>query len=121
MLHPFISTLIRRPNLLIDHLAGYAELIRDEASEAGADFLGRIIAWVMVAVCAVVFLVLTGVAVMLAMVTSPFHWALVAVPLAVLVLMMVALMRARKPSLSSHFAEVRAQVDRDAQALRSAT
>jgi uncharacterized membrane protein YqjE len=119
MLHPLISTLIRRPNLLIDHLAGYAELIRDEASEAGADFLGRVIAWVMVAVCAIVFLVLTGVALMLAMVTSPFHWALVAVPSAVLVLMVAALLRARKPSLSSHFAEVKAQVDRDAQALRS--
>ncbi|GAB3467821.1 phage holin family protein [Polaromonas eurypsychrophila] len=121
MLHPFFSTLIRQPHLLVDHLAGYAELIRDEASEAGADFFGRVIAWVMVAVCAVVFLILSGVALMLAMVTSPFHWALVAVPLTVLVLMIVALLRARKPSISSHFAEVRAQVDRDAQALRSAT
>ena len=121
MLHPFISTLIRRPHLLIDHLAGYAELIREEASEAGTDFLGRVIAWVMVAVFAVVFLILTGVALMLAMVTSPFHWALVAVPLAVLILMVVALLRARKPSLASHFAEVKAQVDRDAQALRSAS
>ena len=121
MLHPFISTLIRRPHLLIDHLAGYAELIREEASEAGTDFLGRVIAWVMVAVFAVVFLILTGVALMLAMVTSPFHWALVAVPLTVLILMVVALLRARKPSLSSHFAEVKAQVDRDAQALRSAS
>ena len=121
MLHPFISTLIRRPHLLIDHLAGYAELIREEASEAGSDLLGRVIAWVMVAVFAVVFLILTGVALMLAMVTNPFHWALVAVPLAVLILMVVALLRARKPSLSSHFAEVKAQVDRDAQALRSAS
>ena len=121
MLHPFISTLIRRPHLLIDHLAGYAELIREEASEAGTDFLGRVIAWMMVAVFAVVFLILTGVALMLAMVTSPFHWALVAVPLTVLILMVVALLRARKPSLSSHFAEVKAQVDRDAQALRSAS
>jgi len=121
MLHPFISTLIRRPHLLIDHLAGYAELIREEASEAGTDFLGRVIAWVMVAVFAVVFLILTGVALMLAMVTSPFHWALVAVPLAVLILMVVALLRARKPSLASHFAEVKAQVDRDTQALRSAS
>lgn len=119
MPHPFISTLVRRPHLLIDHLAGYAELIREEASEAGADFLGRAMAWVMVAVCAIVFLVLTGVALMLAMVTTPFHWALVAVPLAVLVLMMVALLKARKP-MPSHFAEIRAQVDRDAQALRSA-
>ncbi len=120
MLHPFVSTLIRRPNLLIDHVAAYAELVRDEACEAGTDILGRVMAWVMVAVCAIVFLVLTGVALMLAMVTSPFHWMLVAVPLAVLVLMVAAWLRARKPSLSKHFAEVKAQLDRDAQALRSA-
>ncbi|WP_395058908.1 hypothetical protein [Polaromonas sp.] len=106
---------------MIDHLAGYAELIREEASEAGVDFLGRVMAWVMVAVCAIVFLVLAGVALMLAMVTSPFHWALVAVPSAVLVLMFVAWLKTRKPLTSNHFAEVRAQVDRDAQALRSAS
>jgi len=120
MLHPFISTLIRRPNLLIDHLAGYADLIREEASEAGVDLVQRLVAWVLVLVCATVFLILAGVALMLGAATGQFHWALVAVPAVVLVLTLTALAKARKPVLRSHFAEVKAQVDRDAQALRSA-
>lgn len=121
MLHPFISTLIRRPNLLIDHLAGYAELIREEASEAGGDLMERLVAWVLVVICATVFLILTGAALMLGAVTGQFHWALVAVPAVVLVLAGLAVLKARKPIIRDHFAEVKAQVDRDAQALRSAT
>jgi hypothetical protein len=120
MLHPFISTLIRRPNLLIDHLAGYADLIREEASEAGVDLVQRLVAWVLVLIGAVVFLVLAGVALMLGAATGQFHWALVAVPGVVLLLTLAAVFKARKPILRSHFAEVKAQVDRDAQALRSA-
>ena len=121
MLHPFISTLIRRPNLLVDHLSAYAELIQQEASEAGTDLIERILAWVMVIVCATVFLILAGVALMLGVVLAQFHWVLVAVPAIVLALLLAALMKARKPLLQNRFAEVRAQVDRDAQALRSAT
>lgn len=121
MLHPFISTLIRRPNLLIDHLAGYADLIREEASEAGVDLVERLVAWVMVVIGATVFLILSGVALMLGAVTGQFHWALVAVPLVMLVLVVLAVLKARKPVIRNHFAEVKAQVDRDAQALRSAS
>lgn len=120
MLHPFISTLIRRPNLVIDHLGGYAELIREEASEAGADLVQRVVAWALVMVCTMVFLMLAGVAVMLGLLLNQFHWALVAVPAVALVLMLAAVIKARKPALQNPFSEVRAQVDRDAQALRSA-
>jgi hypothetical protein len=104
MLHPFISTLIRRPNLLVDHLAAYADLL----------------AWVLVGIGAMVFLILAGTALMLGAATGQFHWALVAVPAVVLALTLVAVVKARKPVIRSHFAEVKAQVDRDAQALRSA-
>jgi len=120
MLHPFISTLIRRPNLLIDHLGAYAELIQEEASEAGTDLLERIVAWLVVGICTMVFLILAGVALMLGLVLNQFHWVLVAVPAAVLALLLAAVLKARKPVLQDRFAEVRAQVDRDAQALRSA-
>jgi hypothetical protein len=120
MLHPFISTLIRRPNLLVDHLAAYADLVREEASEAGVDLLQRLVAWVLVLMGAVVFLILAGVALMLGAATGQVHWALFAVPAVALALTLVAFVKARKPVVRSHFAEVRAQVDRDAQALRSA-
>jgi hypothetical protein len=42
------------------------------------------------------------------------------VPAVVLALTLAAVVKARKPIIRSHFAEVKAQVDRDAQALRSA-
>jgi hypothetical protein len=120
MLHPFISTLIRRPNLLVDHLAAYADLVREEASEAGADLLQRLLAWALVGIGAMAFIILAGTAVMLGAATGQFHWALVAVPAVVLALTLAAVVKARKPIIRSHFAEVKAQVDRDAQALRSA-
>lgn len=120
MLHPFVSTLIRRPNLLIDHLGAYAELVREEASEAGADLLQTVVAWVLVGVGAMVFLILTGVALMLGASTNQFHWALIAVPAVALALTVAAFFKARKPMPASHFSEVKAQFDRDAQALRSA-
>lgn len=119
MLHPFISTLIRRPNLLVDHLGGYAELIREEASEAGVDLIQRLVVWVLVVIGAMVFLILAGMALMLGA-TGPFHWALVAVPATALALTLAAFIKARQPATRSHFAEIKAQVDRDAQALRSA-
>ncbi|MBA3593496.1 MAG: hypothetical protein H0W47_06815 [Polaromonas sp.] len=120
MLHPFISTLIRRPNLLIDHLGGYAELIREEASEASVDLIRRAFIWALAAVGAMLFLILAGVAIMLGAVTNQFHWALVAVPAVPLVLTLAAFFKAQKLLPPSHFSEVRAQFDRDAQALRSA-
>ena len=120
MLHPFISTLIRRPNLLVDHLAAYADLVREEASEAGADLLQRLLAWALVGIGATVFVILAGTALMLGAATGQFHWALVAVPAVALVLTLAAFFRARQPLARSHFAEVKAQVERDAQALRSA-
>jgi uncharacterized membrane protein YqjE len=120
MLHPFISTLLRRPNLLIDHASAYADLIREEASEAGADLLQRLVAWVLVGIFAMLFLVLTGVALMLGATGSQFHWALVAVPGAAFAVTVIAFIKARQPATHTPFAEVKAQLDRDAQALRSA-
>ena len=120
MLHPLFSTLIRRPDLLVDHLSGYAALIHQEASEAGAELLRRSLAWVLAALCAAVFLTLAGVALMLGVLLNQFHWVLVAAPAIVLVLLAAAVLKARVPPHPSRFAEVKAQVSRDAQALRIA-
>ena len=121
MLHPFISTLIRKPNLLIDHLAAYAALIGEEVSEAGSDMVGRAVAWILVGVFATLFVIFAGVALMLGLLMAQFHWVLVAVPGALLLATCVALVKARKPSVASHFSEIKAQMDRDAQALRAAS
>ena len=120
MLHPLFSLIVKRPDLLLDHMSGYAALAQEEASEAGAELLERGLAWAVAGVCAMLFLMLAGVALMLGVVLGQFHWVLVAVPLVMLVLMVVAVLKAREPLKTVRFAELRAQVDRDAQALRQA-
>lgn len=119
MLHPLFSALVHRPDLLVDHVAAYAALIQDEAADVGADLVTRAVAWATVAVGALVFVVLAGVALMLGLMMDQFHWVLVAVPGVVLALTLAALVRARTPATAQRFAELKAQFDSDAQALRS--
>ena len=118
MVHPIFSVLITRPELVMDHVAGYAALVQEEASTVGVQVARRAAAWAVAAVGLLVFLVLAGVACMLAA-TNGFQWALVAVPAVPLLVALVAFMVARKPLPSSAFNELRAQLDADAQALRT--
>lgn len=119
MIHPIFSVLIRRPELVVDHVAGYAALAREEASSVGAELTRRAIAWGVAAVGLLVGLVLAGVAAMLGAVNGQFHWILLAVPLAPLLLAAVAVATARKPLPAKAFSELRSQLDADAQALRT--
>ena len=118
MLHPVFSVLITRPELVMDHVAGYAALVQEEASTVGVQVARRAAAWAVCAVGVLVFLVLAGVACMVGA-TSEFHWALVAVPAVPLVIAIAAFFVARKPLPSQAFTELRAQLDADAQALRT--
>jgi uncharacterized membrane protein YqjE len=118
MLHPLFSVLVRRPDLLVDHVSGYAELIREEASEAGAELMQRAVAWALAGILALAFLMLAGVALMLGVLMQQFHWVLVAVPAVILVLAVAAAIKAKVPLRANSFADVKAQIDRDAQALR---
>lgn len=120
MLHPLFSTLVQRPDLVMDHVAAYAALFHEEASSAGAELMGRAIAWVLAVLAAVVFLGLAGTALMLGFLQNQFHWVLVAVPGVALVLMVIAILLARKPTRADRFPELKAQIDSDAQALRMA-
>lgn len=120
MLHPLFSTIVHRPDLVFDHLSAYAALARQEASSAGAEFVVRIVAWVMALVAAMIFLLFTGMAIMLGFINDRFHWALVAVPGTALAVSIIAVFMAKKPLRSEHFPELKAQVESDAQALRAA-
>ncbi|WP_341912075.1 hypothetical protein [Polaromonas sp. YR568] len=120
MLHPLFSILVRRPDLVVDHLSAYGALVQEEASEAGSELLQRGLAWGLVILCAGVFLTLAGVALMLGVLLNQFHWVLVAIPAVMLVLLLIAFGKARQPLAASPFEELKAQLDRDAQALRAA-
>ncbi len=119
LVHPIFSVLVSRPELVLEHLSGYATLAQEEASSVGSELGRRGIAWAACAVGALLFLVFTGVALMLGALHREFHWALVVVPAVPLALAIAAFLKAREPLPARAFAELRAQLDADAQALRT--
>ena len=119
MLHPLFSTIVQRPDLVMDHVSAYGSLFHKEASSAGADLMVRVVAGITALLASAVFLALTGVAFMLGFVQGQFHWILVAVPGMVLAIAAGAAMVAMKPLKSERFPELKAQIDSDAQALRT--
>ena len=118
--HPIFTLLIRKPELVVDHISGYAALVQQEASTLGMEVAKCAAAWAVAAVSFIVFLVLAGVAVMLGVMHGQFHWVLVLVPGLTLALGLVAMNFARKSTPSRIFVELRGQVEADAQALRMA-
>lgn len=119
MLHPLFSTLVHRPDLVAEHLSAYAGLLQAEASEAGSQWLQRGLSWALVAAAALLFLVFAGLALMLGLLLSRFHWVLVAVPGLFLLLAVLAYTRAKASAPTSAFADLKAQFDSDVRALRS--
>jgi uncharacterized membrane protein YqjE len=119
MVHPIFSVLITKPELVMEHAAGYAALMRDEASSVGKAVALRAIAWGVTLFSLLVFLILAGVAAMLAAIQDQFHWAFVIVPAIALVLAVLGFLQARKPLPEKAFTELKAQLDADAQALRA--
>lgn len=118
-MHPIFSVLITKPELVMEHVAGYASLVRDEASSVGIEVVKRAVAWAVTLFSLLVFLILAGVAVMLAAVDEQFRWAFVIVPAIALAIAVAAFLMARKRLPEKAFSEVKAQLDADAQALRA--
>jgi uncharacterized membrane protein YqjE len=117
--HPIISVLITKPELVMEHVAGYAALMREEASTVGTEVAKRAIAWGVTLFAFLVFLILAGVAAMLAAVQEQFHWAFVVVPAIALVISIIAFTVARQRLPEKAFTELKAQLDADAEALRA--
>lgn len=120
LVHPIFKVLIRRPELVVDHLSGYAALAQQEASTLGAEMLRRAIAWGVAAASFLVFLMLAGVAVMLGFMQGEFNWVLVLAPGVALAMALVAMVIARNPLPAQAFVELRGQLEADAEALRMA-
>jgi hypothetical protein len=119
MVHPIFSVLITKPGLVVEHVAGYAALVREEASTVGMEVAKRAIAWAVTLFAFLVFLVLAGVAVMLGAIEEQFHWAFVLVPAVALAISAAAFTVARQRLPEKAFTELKAQLDADAQALRA--
>lgn len=120
MLHPLISTVIQRPDLVVDHASAYLALFQQEASHAGKELLEKVVYLAIAAASGLLFVVFAGIAVMLGFVQQHFSWALVAVPALSLLVGIAAFLKGNKPLKSKHFSELKAQVNSDAHALRTA-
>lgn len=119
MLHPIFSVLIRRPDLLADHLASYAAMAREEVDTIGVELVRRALAWGVAVMAFIAFLVLAGTAAMLGVMQGRFHWMLLLVPGTVLALAFVAFLQARQKLPHPALSELRAQLEADAQTLRT--
>jgi hypothetical protein len=120
MLHPLFTVLIRKPELVMEHLAGYGALVHEEVSDVGAQLALRAAAWGAMVVMASVFVTLAGVAAMLGFVLNTFHWALVVVPALALLATCACFLYARTPMPATRFDGLKAQIDADVQAMRIA-
>ena len=47
-MHPLCFTIIRRPDLVVDHLSAYAALLQQEASQASQTLITRVLIWFIV-------------------------------------------------------------------------
>lgn len=120
MLHPIFSTVIQRPDLVMNHLSAYGALFGQEAKNAGTQVARRALAWLMAVVCGSVFISMTGIALMMGLLLNQFHWVLVGVPGVALLATVIALVQATRPLDTEHFPELKAQLHDDANALRFA-
>lgn len=120
MLHPLYATVLGHPELIAEHVGNYAALIKLEAAQAGRGLGARIAAGVVAAIGLLLALGLAGVAAMLYGMEGRFHWTLVAIPAASLLIAAVAGWLACRPLAWDGLAEVRAQFDEDLRALHAA-
>ena len=119
MLHTLFSTLIQRPDLLVEHVSAYSALFHEEATQAGSILVRRYTAWAVAALFGLVFVVFAGIALMLGFLLNQFHWILIAVPGCALLLMVVAMVKAKSPSTQARFIGLKTQIDSDIQALKA--
>ena len=119
MLHPIFTVLISKPELVVEHIAGYATLMREEASTVGVAVAKRAVAWGVCLMGFLVFLILAGVAAMLGAVQQAFHWMLIVVPGIALAISIAGFLVARQRLPEKAFTVLKEQLDADAQALRA--
>jgi hypothetical protein len=131
MLHPIFSTVLGHPELVAEHVANYAALVRQETAQAGRGLAARLVAGVLAAgrppaggvlaaASAMLALGLIGVAVLLGVLHGSFHWVLVIVPGVAVLIAAFCTWYATRPNPGHGFDDLRAQLDADLQALHNA-
>ena len=125
MLVPLFNLVTHRPDLIIDHLAGYLKLAQDEMNDVKQQLMRRLIAGAVALVFVAAFIVLAGVSLMLASViaaqTQPVFAVttmLIVVPAVALVAAVIAAMVAMKAGADEPAPSFADHIQRDIQAFR---
>ena len=124
MLVPLFNLVTHRPDLIIDHLSGYLKLAQDELAEVKQQVTRRAVASAVALIFAIAFIVLAGVALMLASISTQSQLAnaptvvLIAVPAIALVAAIIAAVAAVKAAPVQTSASFADHVQRDIQAFR---
>ncbi len=119
-MHPLFLTIIRRPDLVGDHLNAYTALLKQETRDASKALAGRFLAWLIALISVAICVVLSGTALMLGVLQNQFHWILVAVPGAMALCALGAFAWTKQSVVANHFANVTSQFANDMSALRVA-
>ena len=124
MLVPLFNLVTHRPDLIIDHLSGYLKLAQDELTEVKQHAIRRAVAGAVALVFAIAFVVLAGVALMLASISTPSQSAnvptvmLIVVPAVALVAAFIAAIAALKAAPAQTSPSFADHIQRDIQAFR---
>lgn len=119
MLPPLLKIIINEPGLLGEHLEAYSQLLIKDVSLWQAS-LKRQMKWKMaLGGNLFLFLLFTGVAIMLWGTNQTAHWSLIVVPLVpLLFVILCALMLPRKDAVREPFATLKKQLCSDIQMLK---
>lgn len=119
MLPPLLKIIINEPGLLSEHLDAYSQLLIKDVS-LWQTSLKRQMKWKMaLGGNLVLFLLLSGIAVMLWGTTQSSHWSLIVIPLIPLFFVIVcAVMLPRKDTVREPFVTLKKQLCSDIQMLK---
>lgn len=124
MIHPLFRLVAAEPQMVADHLSGYAELLGDELRAFGGGWTRRLLLQLAAIGLLAVAVALAGVALIVWAATplAALHapWVLVVVPLAPLVAAGGCLAAARSGAPREGFAALRRQLAEDSRLLREA-
>ena len=123
-MHPLFHLIATRPQLLLEHVESYAELVGAEMGIVTEGWKRSLVLNVVALCLLIVGVALAGVALMLwAVIPGPqmqAPWALIAVPLPPLVIAAGCLLAARSSSEARAFDNLRRQMSEDMAMLREA-
>lgn len=119
MLPPLLKIIINEPGLLTEHLDAYSQLVIKDVSLWQASIKQQMKWKAALGINLFLFLLFTGIAVMLWGATQTHHWSLIVIPLIPLLMVIVAaLMLPRKDSMRQPFAALKKQVCSDMEMLK---